>query len=127
MGTSSEITIDVGGTYTVTATTIGDIGCSTTKSIEVTNSEFAKFNTNDVIISGFSSQENTVEIIIDNLGVGDYEYALDDSSFQDDPYFEQVRPGMRTIRFVTKTVVEYHLLKLEWLVIINISLPTTMA
>ena len=98
VGTSSEITIDVGGTYTVTATTIGDIGCSTTKSIEVTNSEFAKFNTNDIIISGFSSQENTVEIIIDNLGVGDYEYALDDSSFQDDPYFEQVRPGMRTVK-----------------------------
>ena len=98
VGTSSQITIDVGGTYTVTATTIGDIGCSTTKSIEVITSEFAKFDTNDIIISGFSSQENTVEIIIDNLGVGDYEYALDDSSFQDDPYFEQVRPGMRTVK-----------------------------
>ncbi len=98
VGTSSQITIDVGGTYTVTATTIGDIGCSTTKSIEVKTSEFAKFDTNDIIISGFSSQENTVEIIIDNLGVGDYEYALDDSSFQDDPYFEQVRPGMRTVK-----------------------------
>jgi len=99
VGTSSEITIDVGGTYTVTATTIGDIGCSTTKSIVVIPSEFAKFDSNDIIIiSGFSSQENTVEIIIDNLGVGDYEYALDDSSFQDDPYFEQVRPGMRTVK-----------------------------
>ena len=98
VSTSSEITIDVGGTYTVTATTLGDIGCSTTKSIEVITSEFAKFDINDVIISGFSSQENTVEIIIDNLGVGDYEYALDDSSFQDDPYFEQVRPGMRTVK-----------------------------
>ena len=98
VGTSSQITIDVGGTYTVTAKTIGDIGCSTTKSIEVIPSEFAKFDTNDIIISGFSSEENTVEIIIDNLGVGDYEYALDDSSFQDDPYFEQVRPGMRTVK-----------------------------
>ena len=98
VGTSSQITIDVGGTYTVTATTIGDIGCSTTKSIEVITSEFAKFDTNDIIISGFSSQENTVEIIIDNLGVGDYEYALDDSSFQDNPYFDLVRPGMRTVK-----------------------------
>ena len=98
VGTSSEITIDVGGTYTVTATTIGDIGCSTTKSIVVIPSEFAKFDSNDIIIGGFLSQENTVEIIIDNLGVGDYEYALDDSSFQDDPYFEQVRPGMRTVK-----------------------------
>ena len=98
VGTSSQITIDVGGTYTVTATTIGDIGCSTTKSIEVITSEFAKFDTNDIIMSGFSSQENTVEIIIDNLGVGDYEYALDDSSFQDNPYFDLVRPGMRTVK-----------------------------
>ena len=98
VGTSSQITIDVGGTYTVTATSIGDIGCSSTKSIEVITSEFAKLNTNDIVISGFSSQENTVEIIIDNLGVGDYEYALDDSSFQDVPYFEQVRPGMRTVK-----------------------------
>ena len=98
VGTSSQITIAVGGTYTVKATSIGDIGCSTTKSIEVITSEFAKFDTNDVIISGFSSQENTVEIKIDNLGVGDYEYALDDSGFQDAPYFEQVKPGMRTIK-----------------------------
>ncbi|MEC8211516.1 MAG: T9SS type B sorting domain-containing protein, partial [Bacteroidota bacterium] len=98
VGTTSQITIAVGGTYNVTATTTGDIGCSTTKSIEVITSEFAKLSSNDIVISGFSGQENTVEIKIDNLGVGDYEYALDDSGFQDDPYFEQVRPGMRTVK-----------------------------
>ncbi len=98
VGTTSQITIAVGGTYNVTATTKGDIGCSTTKSIEVITSEFAKLSSNDIVISDFSGQENTVEIKIDNLGVGDYEYALDDSGFQDDPYFEQVRPGMRTVK-----------------------------
>ena len=98
VGTTSQITIAVGGTYTVTATTTGDIGCSTTKSIEVITSEFAKLSSNDIVISGFSGQENTVEIKINNLGLGDYEYALDDSGFQDDPYFEQVRPGMRTVK-----------------------------
>ena len=98
VGTTSQITIAVGGTYNVTATTTGDIGCSTTKSIEVITSEFAKLSSNDIVISDFSGQENTVEIKIDNLGVGDYEYALDDSGFQDDPYFEQVRPGMRTVK-----------------------------
>ena len=98
VGTTSQITIAVGGTYTVTATTTGDIGCSTTKSIEVITSEFAKLSSNDIVISGFSGQENTVEIKINNLGLGDYEFALDDSGFQDDPYFEQVRPGMRTVK-----------------------------
>jgi len=97
VGDSSKITISVGGTYKVTATTVGDIGCSTTKTVEVIASELAKFDANDIIISGFSSQQNTVEIITGSIGVGDYEYALDDSGFQDSPYFEQVRPGLRTV------------------------------
>ena len=39
-----------------------------------------------------------MEIKTDNLGAGNYEYALDDSRFQDDPYFEQVKPGIRTVK-----------------------------
>ena len=35
---------------------------------------------------------------MDNLGVGDYEFALDNGRFQDEPYFTQVRPGMRTVQ-----------------------------
>ena len=50
-----------------------------------------------LVIGGFSSTENTIEILVDNLGVGDYEYALGDSRFQDEPYFTQVRPGMQTV------------------------------
>jgi gliding motility-associated-like protein len=98
VGASPQITISLGGTYRVTATTIGELGCSTTKSVEVITSELAKINANDVVVRGFSSQENTVEIRTDNLGAGNYEYALDDSFFQDDPYFEQVKPGIRTVK-----------------------------
>ena len=60
-------------------------------------SELAKLSEKDVVIGGFSSTENTIEILIDNLGVGDYEYALDDLIFQDQPNFINVRPGMRTV------------------------------
>ncbi len=98
VGASPQITISMGGTYRVTATTTGDLGCSTTRSIEVITSELAKVNVNDILVRGFSSQENTVEIKTDNLGAGNYEYALDDSRFQDDPYFEKVKPGIRTVK-----------------------------
>ena len=98
VGNTQSITVSLGGTYEVTATTMGNIGCTTTKSIEVITSELAKLSEKDVEISGFSGQENTVEVFVDNLGVGDYEFALDNGSFQEEPYFTQVRPGMRTVQ-----------------------------
>lgn len=57
----------------------------------------AKLTEKDIVIGGFSSTENTIEILVDNLGVGDYEFALDDGGFQDDSYITQVRPGIRTV------------------------------
>jgi gliding motility-associated-like protein len=97
VGTTPSINVSKGGKYTLTATGLGVLGCSTSKSIEIFTSELAKLNEKDIVIGGFSSTENTVEILVDNLGVGDYEYSLDNSSFQNEPYFTQVRPGMRTI------------------------------
>ena len=98
VGNKQIINVSLGGTYEVTATTIGNKGCTTTKSIEVITSELAKLSEKDVTISGFSGQENNVEVVVDNLGVGDYEFALDNGRFQDEPYFTQVRPGMRTVQ-----------------------------
>tara|TARA_Y100001958_G_scaffold159460_1_gene161070 strand:+ start:2552 stop:9124 length:6573 start_codon:yes stop_codon:yes gene_type:complete len=97
VGSTSKVTISTGGIYQVTATTGGSFGCTTTKTIEVITSELAKLKDQDIIIRGFSSRENTVEVLIDNLGIGDYEFALDNGSFQDEPYFTQVKPGMRTV------------------------------
>ena len=102
VGTTSAINVSKGGRYTLTATGLGVLGCSTSKSIEVLTSELAKLSEKDIVIGGFSSTENTIEILVDNLGVGDYEYALGDSSFQDEPYFTQVRPGMQTVNVKDK-------------------------
>lgn len=97
VGTTPSINVSKGGKYTLTATGLKGLGCSTSKSIEIFTSELAKLNEKDIVIGGFSSTENTVEVLVGNLGVGDYEYALDSSNFQNEPYFTQVRPGMRTI------------------------------
>jgi gliding motility-associated-like protein len=57
----------------------------------------AKLTEKDIVIGGFSSTENTVEVLRDNLGVGDYEFALDNGGFQGESYFTQVKPGMRKV------------------------------
>ena len=102
VGYTSSITVSLGGTYEVTAKTTGNIGCTTTKSIKVITSELAKLSEKDITISGFSSQENTVEVVLDNLGVGAYEFAIDEGMFQDDPYFTGVKPEFEQYVFVIK-------------------------
>ncbi|MGB2043568.1 MAG: T9SS type B sorting domain-containing protein, partial [Flavobacteriaceae bacterium] len=97
VGTTPSISVSKGGRYTLTATGLGPLACTTSKSIEVLTSELAKLSEKDIVIGGFSSTENTIEILVDNLGVGDYEYAVGDGNFQDEPYFTQIRPGVQTI------------------------------
>jgi gliding motility-associated-like protein len=97
VGTTPSINIDKAGTYTLTATGLGALACTTSKSIEVLTSELAKLTEKDIVIGGFSSTENTVEILVDNLGVGDYEYAIGNSDFQNEPFFTQIRPGLQTV------------------------------
>ncbi|MGB2471801.1 MAG: T9SS type B sorting domain-containing protein [Flavobacteriaceae bacterium] len=97
VGTTPSINIDKAGTYTLTATGLGALACTTSKSIEVLTSELAKLIEKDIVIGGFSSTENTVEILVDNLGLGDYEYTIGNSDFQNEPYFTQIRPGLQTV------------------------------
>ena len=97
VGTTPSISVSKGGRYTLTATGFGPLACTTSKSVEVLTSELAKLSEKDVVVGGFSSTENTVEILTDNLGVGDYEYAVGKRNFQDEPYFTQIRPGIQTI------------------------------
>tara|TARA_B100001564_G_scaffold14779_1_gene11516 strand:+ start:1223 stop:7771 length:6549 start_codon:yes stop_codon:yes gene_type:complete len=97
VGTTPSLSVSKGGRYTLTATGLGPVPCTTSKSIEVLTSELAKLSEKDIVIGGFSSTENTIEIFVDNLGVGDYEYAVGDGNFQDEPYFTEIRPGIQTI------------------------------
>lgn len=42
---------------------------------------------------------NTITVLTETLGIGDYEYAIDDElgPYQDQTLFEKIRPGIRTI------------------------------
>ena len=94
------IDIGVGGTYYVTATTTDGTNCSRTLSIDVEESIIATITPNDITVEDLTSDNNnTITIDPTNLGIGDYEYAIDDPTgpYQNDPFFEQVRPGIHTI------------------------------
>jgi gliding motility-associated-like protein len=94
------IDIGVGGTYYVTATTTDGTNCSRTLSIDVEESIIATITPNDITVEDLTNDNNnTITIDPTNLGIGDYEYAIDDPAgpYQNDPFFEQVRPGIHTI------------------------------
>ena len=98
--TEDTIFIGVGGTYYVTATTTDGTNCSRTLSIEVEESEIAAVTLDDITVQDLTSDNNnTITIDTANLGIGDYEFAIDDPNgpYQNDPFFENVRPGIHTI------------------------------
>ena len=86
------------GIYMVTATTTDGNNCSYSDIIEITGSEIATITENDITIVD-DSNNNTITINDSNLGIGDYEYSLNDqfSGYQDEPHFEQVPAGIHTI------------------------------
>lgn len=91
------VTVAEEGVYTVIATS--GSGCiSFPKTVTVTESIVATITQNDITISD-DSENNTISINTTNLGIGDYEFALDDSfgPYQDEPVFEMVAPGIHTI------------------------------
>ena len=83
------------GVYTVIATS--NLGCqSFPQTITITESNIASLDQEDIIVNDNSSN-NSISVITDNqnLGVGDYEFALNDSfgSYQDNPTFLNLIPG----------------------------------
>lgn len=86
------------GVYTVTAiNTLGN-GCSNSKSITLTASSAPSFTRNDITITDeIFNPNNSIQVNTANLGVGDYEFALNSMPFQDSPVFNDVKPGTHTI------------------------------
>lgn len=85
------------GTYTVIAKTIE--GCeSFPKVIEIKESSIASITIDDITIVD-DSDNNTITISTTNLGIGDYEFSLDDIyyNYQTSAFFENVAPGIHTI------------------------------
>ncbi|MBJ7879360.1 T9SS type B sorting domain-containing protein [Gelidibacter salicanalis] len=90
--TTSEISVNASGIYTVRIT--NGNGCFKDRTIHVLPSNSATIT--DIIITD-ASQNNTVTVIV--TGEGSYEYALNtpQGSYQTDTTFENVAPGFYTV------------------------------
>lgn len=97
IGAQSTLDIYEGGTYYVKATSTHSCE-SFVQEIEILESNIPTLNLDDIQVIG-DSANNTITIDTTNLGEGDYEFALDNplNGFQDEPNFEDVSPGIRTI------------------------------
>ncbi|WP_111306956.1 T9SS type B sorting domain-containing protein [Confluentibacter sediminis] len=97
VGDEDVLTLNESGTYTVIA--ISDFGCESFPLVfSVEESAIANMTLDDISIVEFSDN-NSITINTANLGIGDYEFSLDDSSgpYQDEPVFNNVAAGVHTI------------------------------
>ena len=99
-GVDSSILIGLGGEYEVTAKTTDGTNCTRSLKITIAESRIATITKEDITVKDLTKDNNnTIEISTTNLGIGDYEYAIDDITgpYQADPLFEKVRPGIHTL------------------------------
>ncbi len=92
-------TVVSGGNYTVIGTS--NFGCeSFPVTFNVVESALAVISADDVTIVELSNNNSiTIDNENNNLGIGDYEFALDNINgpYQDEPYFDHVGAGSHTI------------------------------
>lgn len=92
--------ITKGGVYMVTATSIN--GCTSfPKEITIYESNIANLFSEQIVIKD-DSNNNSIEVLLGGLGIGDYEFALQKESesigfFQDEPLFENIAAGIYTV------------------------------
>ena len=98
LSNAETLTVSAPGTYSITLTKTDGTGCSRTRDVFVNASELATITQGDITIADISDN-NTITINETNLGLGDFEYVLDDefASYQDEPFFEHVKGGIHTI------------------------------
>ncbi|MDI1306039.1 MAG: choice-of-anchor L domain-containing protein [bacterium] len=85
--TTNTINVTSSGNYSVKVTNIN--GCIATKTFDVSASGIAVIT--GATINDFDGNENSV--LIEYTGVGNYEFSLDGSFFQDNPLFNAVAAG----------------------------------
>jgi gliding motility-associated-like protein len=94
IGTQPSIRISTAGNYSLKVTkNHGNIICDDTKMITLSNSNRAKITKID--IKDWTENENTIEVFA--TGSGEYEYSLDNHTFQDRPIFTGLGTGQYTV------------------------------
>jgi gliding motility-associated-like protein len=94
---SSEINATEFGNYTVKA--ISKAGCESLEQIIIVkSSEIASITKEDILIVD-NSDNNSIDVTIANLGIGVYEFSLDDELgvYKDIGFFENISTGMHTL------------------------------
>ena len=103
---SKEAAITSGGVYTAVATS--GFGCeSLPVSFSVYESAIAKIGLDDITIVEFSDNNNiSINNGNNNLGIGDYEFAIDaiNGPYKDESYFDRVGAGFHTIYIKDKNL-----------------------
>ncbi|OGS71365.1 MAG: hypothetical protein A3F91_04825 [Flavobacteria bacterium RIFCSPLOWO2_12_FULL_35_11] len=97
VGNNPFLEIFAAGDYSVIATSAE--GCeSFSKTIKAIPSVIATISQNDITVVD-DSANNSITINTNNLGIGDYEFSFNDpnGTYQEEPYFENVIPGIHTI------------------------------
>lgn len=91
-----SISITSAGDYWVTVTE-NHLGtnCSSTKDFKVVTSNKATIQ--NIVISDWSDNNNSISIIITNGSVGNYEYSIDGINFQNSNTFNNLPPGEYTV------------------------------
>lgn len=85
--TTNKITISTPGNYSVVVTNTN--GCKAEKKFTVTSSEIATIT--NATVNDFAG--NTNSVLLKYTGIGNYEFSLDGSYFQDNPLFTAIAPG----------------------------------
>ena len=85
-----ELTVNTDGIYTVDV--ISSDGCVMTRTIQVTASNIATIQNIEIV-----ELSNNNSIIIEVAGSGDFEYSLDNITYQDSNSFYNVEPGIYTV------------------------------
>jgi gliding motility-associated-like protein len=95
--TSASISVTSDGNYSVSA--VSEAGCvSDERMIIVRNSEIAIITKDDVIITE-DSNNNSIQVANPNLGIGDYEFAIDDEfgNYVAVGFFQNLSTGIHTL------------------------------
>lgn len=93
---SISVTSENIGDYWLTVTEdYEDFSCSSTKTFKVLFSNTATIS--DIIIEDWTNTNNSITVELDAASLGNYEYSLDDITYQDDNLFTNLTPGEYTI------------------------------
>lgn len=97
ISSTSYVEVHAAGDYSIVATSAE--GCeSFPQTVTVSASINASISNSDITVVE-NSMNNSIEIDPNNLGIGDYEFSLNDMDgpYADLTYFDQLKPGIHTI------------------------------